>query len=258
MGMSATMAQEKQIELSLHLGGSKPVGMNLLNGQFGFGSDVGIKFKYNIPYVDGLGIIATADFFWNGPSKKQKLYKESFINYVLNYIAESNYSYSDDLDDTHTIYNTYNKTEGVEADVILSNYINIPLMFGVNYEFEINDNFSLFGELGGGINIAKITKYEEYNKYHSIHQDSSCPEYDYERYETTIKGRKYDIQTNITCQVGGGIKFKDKFSLGIHYHILGNIELKGEKYSNDEYRSEPYNFGNFKTSILIIRLGYHF
>lgn len=250
MGMSATMAQGKQTELSLHLGGSKPVGMNLFSSQSGFGIDVGVKFKYNIPSIEGLGIIATADFFWNGPSKNQKLYKESFINYVLNYVSVS--EYCDDLG-----YNDYYKTEGVEADVILSNYINIPIMLGVNYEFEINDNFALFGELGAGINITKITKYEEYYKYHKIRQ-CDYSEYNYDRYETSIRGRNCDIQTSFAYQVGGGIKFADKFTVGIHYYIFGDIELKGEKYSDDEYRSEPYNFGNLKPSMLIIRLGYHF
>lgn len=94
LGVGAIMAQDaqatsennKKLELSVYLGGSTPLGSfgkspilpaeDMLrkvayNGDITYGNadwvgvNVGMKAKYNIPEVKGLGIMATADMFFN-------------------------------------------------------------------------------------------------------------------------------------------------------------------------------------------------
>ena len=79
-----------QTDFSIHLGMLFPQGdfaeSRIDNGQVawgdktnrggaGLGFDAGMKFRFNIPSVKGLGIIASADFFLNMPNDDVKDWK---------------------------------------------------------------------------------------------------------------------------------------------------------------------------------------
>lgn len=140
-------------------------------------------------------------------------------------------------------------------------------MAGLNYEYSLNNGISLWGEGAVGVNIAKVTKLEMYQEGHYSHYEydynsgSSSSEYDYEE----RWGMKYDIQTGLAFQFGVGVKFADKFSIGLHYYALGKVKLEGEAYEEwydsddgEEFYDEPFKLKSVSPSIFAIRLGFHF
>lgn len=282
--MSAAMAQDaqptsadnKKIEFSLHLGGAVPLGdfgdsrirdeepfvawstKESDKGGAGFGANVGMKLKFNIPSVKGLGIIATADLFWNGATADLKDLKEDLLDEMLEGSEDSYYG---------DYYSYSYEDEVYDAKVKLPNYLNIPIMAGLNYEYSLNNGISLWGEGAVGVNIAKVTKLEVYQEGHyyryeyDSYSGSSEIEYDYEE----RWGMKYDIQTGLAFQFGVGVKFADKFSIGLHYYALGKVKLEGEAYEEwydsdegEEFYEESFKLKSVSPSIFAIRLGFHF
>ncbi|MBR5832399.1 MAG: outer membrane beta-barrel protein [Bacteroidales bacterium] len=249
--MSAAMAQDaqptsadnKKIEFSLHLGGAFPMsdfGDSRANRGLvawldktekagaGTGFDAGMKFKFNIPSINGLGVILTADFFYNGPNNDVKDWRDDLIDA---------YIYDDGLDD-------------VEID--LPKYINVPIMLGVNYDYVINEKISVWGEAGIGANIRKITMLDQYLAVGD---------------EELIMKQKYDIATTFAFQIGAGVKLMDKVSLGFHYYALGSGKVKGmasEEYIENhaggeyEYYDGDFTLRYVNPTMFVIRLGYHF
>ncbi|MBR3938677.1 MAG: hypothetical protein IKJ67_01705 [Bacteroidales bacterium] len=249
--MSAAMAQgeqnanasSKKTEFSIHLGGAVPMsdfGDSRANRGLvawsdktekagaGTGFDAGMKLKFNIPSINGLGVILTADFFYNGPNNDVK----DWINDLID-----TYIYDDGFDD---------------AEITAPKYINVPIMLGVNYDYAINEKISVWGEAGIGANIRKITMLEQYLAAGETE---------------VISKQKYDIATTFAFQIGAGVKLMDKVSLGLHYYALGSGKVKGmaseeyiENYAGGEYE---YYDGDFtlryvNPTMFVIRLGYHF
>ena len=100
-----------------------------------------------------------------------------------------------------------------------------------------------------------------YSYEYSSYSGSSSSEYDYEE----RWGMKYDIQTGLAFQFGVGVKFADKFSIGLHYYALGKVKLEGEAYEEwydsddgEEFYDEPFKLKSVSPSIFAIRLGFHF
>lgn len=105
-------------------------------------------------------------------------YCDAVVNDDLHYITEeSEYG------------SGYYKYECIEAEITLPKFLNIPIMIGANYEFGINNDITMFGEFGLGLNIAKVTKYEDYNKYHEIVRDYEYPSDNFEGYNTSKLGK---------------------------------------------------------------------
>ena len=293
LGTGAVMAQDaqttsadnKKVEFSLHLGGVVPLGdfgdvrmsgdgddIEDINaawfdkksdkGGAGFGANIGMKLKFNIPAVKGLGIIATADLFWNGIHSDLKDLKEDLLDEMLEgYEYEDSYYIGDDY------YSYSSKREVYDAKVKIPNYLNIPIMAGVNYEYNLGNSVSLWGEGAVGLNIAKVTKLELYEEGHyyryeyDYYSGSSETEYDYEE----RVGMKYDLQTTMAFQIGAGVKFGDKFSIGLHYYALGKVKLEGEYYEEyydtedgEDFDSEDFRLKSVSPSMFVIRLGFHF
>ena len=256
-----TGAEDKKADFSLHFGGAVPLGdfgdSRIRGGKLfvawatgesdkggaGFGVNAGVKLKFDIPSVKGLSIIATADLFWNGANADLKDWREDLIEETLD-----------------------NEEEIYELEIRMPNYLNIPIMVGLNYEYNLNNEISVWGEGALGLNIAKITNYKFYAEGSDYYYNGSSEiDYYYEERGTT----QYDIQTSMAFQVGIGVKFADKFSIGLHYYALGKIKLKGEyyeerytddtEYGADEFEdSYKFRFKSINPSIFAIRLGYHF
>ena len=258
LGVGAIMAQDaqatsennKKLELSVYLGGSTPLGSfgkspiivfdvsaeDMLrkvayNGDITYGNadwvgvNVGMKAKYNIPGVKGLGIMATADMFFNTTFGFK--------------IKEDNSSY------------------GVIDEELYSVCINIPIMFGANYDYAINDKISIWGEAAVGANLRIITT-----------SGTTMRVEDVDNMELTFK-QNYDNCFTLGFQTGVGVKLNKKYSIGLHYYNLGNKAVT-EKYtetidftnaSGHHYVNiidEPHTKPPLKTTMLLIRFGYHF
>ena len=103
----------------------------------GLGFDAGLKFRFNVPSVKGLGFITTADFFLNMPNDDVKDWKEDYISEMEEYSGVDEFS------------------------IAIPHYINIPIMVGLNYEYEIKDNIKFWGEGALGLNIGALTNYKQ-------------------------------------------------------------------------------------------------
>ena len=239
--MGATMAQEaepatagnKKLEFSVHLGGSIPMGgfetcdeelppfMVLGHNNYAqanMGLNLGGKIKYNISPNNRFGFMATIDLFYN-----------------------SAFSYAKDYKDVEDI----------------PSYINIPLMLGINYDYNITTDLSIWGEAGVGANLRIITPWTGKDSTGSI-------DYDYLDSEELVYEYKYDNAITLAAQVGLGAKLMDKFSLGIHYYYLGYDVVHGTvNYETNHTGEIEVNKSVFKgiivnTSMLVVRMGYHF
>ena len=237
--MGAAMAQEaepatasnKKVEFSVHLGGSMPMGgfetyeeelppfMVLGHNNYAqanIGANLGAKMKYNISPNNRFGLMATIDLFYN-----------SAFSYVKDY---------KDIED-------------------IPSYINIPLMLGINYDYNINTDLSIWGEVGVGGNLRTITPWTGRGSSGNMgYLDSEGLAYEY----------KYDNAITLAAQVGIGAKLMDKFSLGIHYYYLGYDVLHGTiNYETNhtgeiEVKKTAFKGIVVNTSMLVVRLGYHF
>ena len=254
LGVGAIMAQDtqttntdsKKVEYSIHLGASTPLGSFRPHNDFHFGyldaklswndditygdadfvgANIGVKAKYNISGLKGLGIIATADVLFN-----------TAADFYIKEVVES---------DAHL------------TEYFYSAYINIPVMVGANYNYAINDKVSIWGEAAIGANLRIITSdIFDYKRSNGI---------DIKDY-TEIN---YDNCFTLGFQAGLGIMLKNKYSIGLHYYNLGNKAVT-EKYteiidftnaSGHHYVNiinEPRTKPPLKTTMLLIRFGYHF
>ena len=255
--VSTAMAQDvqtkntdtKKVEYSIYLGASTPLGSfrrapshefpvelfhtklswndDITYGGADFvGANIGVKAKYNISGLKGLGIIATADVLFN-----------TAADFYIKEVDED----EDDL--TEYFYSTY---------------INIPVMVGANYNYAINDKVSIWGEAAIGANLRIIT-----SDIFDYKRSNGMDIIDY----TEIN---YDNCFTLGFQAGLGIMLKNKYSIGLHYYNLGNKAVT-EKYTKiTDYTSvignyyyvniidEPHTKPPLKTTMLLIRFGYHF
>ena len=257
LAVSTAMAQDtqttntdtKKVEYSIYFGASTPLGSfgqapspelypaeffhtklswndDITYGDADFvGANIGVKAKYNISGLKGLGIIATADVLFN----------------------------TDGDFDIKEVYEGRN----ILNEYLYSTYINIPVMVGANYNYAINDKVSIWGEAAIGANLRIITSYISDEKrvdgsYHLYHIETD-----------------YDNCFTLGFQAGLGVKLKNKYSIGVHYYNLGNKAVT-EKYtetidftnaSGHHYVNiinEPRTKPPLKTTMLLIRFGYHF
>lgn len=229
---------------SIHAGGGFPMGdfaegdekswalfdWNKLNSDAGAatGFNFGIKSQFAIPSVTGLNFLASLDFMYNGLN--------SDIKDVFDEIEDEleNFEYT------------------------LPKYLNIPIMLGLNYSYGLNDQVDLFGEFAAGINIRKITDLS----YEGTFTDYYYDEWGYlYPYEYDIEGTyRYDIKTSFAFQLGAGVLFADRFSIGLHYYALGKAKVQGNiKYEeDDETEKEKFKYKDVNPSMLVLRLGLHF
>lgn len=217
-----------QTHFSIHLGAGLPMGdfgaykdskIALYNasgkqGGAATGFDFGLKAKFDIPSINGLGVIVSGDFFFNGP----------------------NADFKDAIEDEENEEN---------IEMTAPKYINIPLMVGANYTYNVSDKIGLFGEAAVGLNFRKITNATE--------EDDTMEEI-----------TKFDLATNLGFQIGAGVIFNEKFSIGINYYALGTSKVKGEKETDSPYSlfsnnsDNKFRAGKLSTNIMSVRIGFHF
>lgn len=238
---------EAQTKFSIHIGGSLPFGKyadyslspsstpdgsdiiawNVKTDKAGasMGLNLGAKLRFNIPSIKGLGIITTADFFFNPSNKK---IQDSFEDYLVVLCAQNS-------------ANNYNFST--------PKYFNIPILLGLNYEQSLGAKVKVYGEGSAGINIGMISSLEM-NFYK---QDF-----------TFVSDFEYENQYSFAFQVGAGVLLSNQLSLGVHYYNLGSQRVKGLfKYTatwNGGGESERTNFvfDRINPNMITLRLGYHF
>ena len=142
-GMNCATAQTK---FSLHAGLASPLGsfadsraeneqMAWINrtdrAGAGMGFNLGMKMHFPIQSIKGLSVVATADFFYNGPNSDVKDFRDDMVDDML--------TYRDDY------------------TLTLPKYINVPIMVGANYKYGVSKTAQLWGEGTLGLNIGKIT-----------------------------------------------------------------------------------------------------
>lgn len=247
-----TGATFAQFQFSVHLGGSLPTGdfgktqisnediysSVLFNdygeqGNAGPGFNLGVKGKGSLP-VEGLGLIATVDGFYNSLNKDMYKFRERNLNSV--------YDGGDYRD--------------VAMEIKLPRYINIPVMLGLNYQMDFSDAFGIWVEVAAGLNVRIIT-------------DFGTENFEWEGDLWYHIKNEVDYKTSVcfAYQMGLGAMFANRISLGIHYYNLGNKSLTRteSQTSIDDYGGEslfifPTNDGyqKLKSSMFVLRLGYHF
>lgn len=242
-----TNCVKAQTDFSIHLGGALPLGSyaesqdtpnSLQNGDYviawntktnkagaALGLNLGAKLRFNLPAIKGLGIIATTDLFFNPSNKEARDFSEDYMMVTMENIGIRKY------------------------DISIPKYINIPIMLGLNYEYNIKDNVKIWGEGGVGLNIGIITDFT-----------MEASEYDW-RYLFEIN---YDNQYTLGFQLGAGVLLSEQLSIGLHYYNLGSQRIEGiMKYTSTsdygaEGNRETFALDRINPNMLTLRLGYHF
>lgn len=109
---------------------------NTKKGGAGKGITAGMQYKIGINSVKGLGVVLSADVFFNSVNTDVRDYFE------------------EEIDEEES--STY------KLDYTLPKYIHIPAMIGLNYTYDLNESIALFGEGALGANVRMLTKFEIY------------------------------------------------------------------------------------------------
>ena len=246
--MLASISAFAQAQFSVYAGGAFPMGnfkagelkdkypekWALVNekgnqGYAGIGFNIGADVLIPISAVDGLGITIGADYFYNGYNSELKDFISDFEDQL------------DKEDDSYTLKKP--------------RIMNIPVMGGVRYLYDVNDGFGLFAEAGVGLNLRMITKYKLEEEYENIYGYTIEKEYE----------QKYDSSIDFSFKIGAGIMLADHLSIGLDYYSLGSSKVKAKwtnKYTYEDGSSDETD-GKFKSkelscSELVLRIGYHF
>lgn len=191
-------------------------------GGAGFGFNVGVKFNIATG-VNGLRALISVDGIYNGLNSDLR---DAFEDAIEE--GEDNYK------------DFYLKTP---------KYINIPLMAGVNYTYNINNKFGLFAEAGLGPDLHIVTKYESYY------------ENDYRKVTYT---REYEPKVTLAYQFGAGIELSKRVTIGVNFYNLGSAKVKYEwknkvKYTNGNSPVSDDDKDSLKRitpTILMLRVGF--
>lgn len=181
-GISASYAQfltpESGASFSLKLLGAMPSGdfgnnstliaPTLINsssaGNAEMGAGIGFKVEYQFKF--GLGVFIGADAMWNQLNQ-----------------------------DARTKYDAIKKTK--------PNFINFPIMVGVDYQCYFGHVFGLYAEGALGANLLYVTP---------------------EGWSDNMT--EFRLSTAFAWEAGGGILLGKHVSLGVHYYMLGQHKLE--------------------------------
>lgn len=216
-----------------------------INGKDGFadyGFNVGFDVTFTLP-VDGLGVFGGIDFFFN-----------------------SNQSALDDCLADYSRYDISHSSVISDVKYTTPYFMNIPILFGVNYVHNFNRIVGVWGEAGIGPNFRLISGYEmkrEFNTPVNILFPNG-------EIVTTIeetKGIEYKSAVTLGFKIGAGVMLWNRMSIGLDFYSLGSAiiegtgiyELGGEDYANWYYADKNFKGNNaISASELVVRVGYHF
>ncbi|MBR4837545.1 MAG: outer membrane beta-barrel protein [Bacteroidales bacterium] len=193
------------------------------------GVNAGFDVTVCLP-VEGLGVFGGIDFFYNSNSSYVKDAMENYAQEVV-------------------------KTPGIsELNYVLPNFMNIPILFGVNYQHDFNHIVGLYCEAGVGPNFRLISDHESTLKYTGSNPDMKVT-------------YSYDAATTLGFKVGAGVMMWNRMSIVADFYSLGSAKINGtEKIENMPTLTGGYTdvTNNFKgenaisASEFVVRVGYHF
>ena len=196
----------------------------------GIGFNVGFKWYFNVG-VEGLGVMLSLDGFYNGPNSDLKAaYRD----------AESSFN--------GHLYN------GSFKYASKPQFINAPIMLGLNYIYHFNPNFGIYAEAGAGGNFRFITGMETVGKSTLLNVETQ-----------TTTTQKYDMGFSFAYQVGVGIEVAKNLVIGCSFYDLGKAPVKGEqtirtKTQNlDPTTATKYQeLGKAHPMMILARIGFSF
>lgn len=111
--------------------------------------------------------------------------------------------------------------EQEKPDVVsIPKYLSFPISGGINYRYNVNDKFALYGEGGIAAGILKITNYLE----------------DVDDLEWK---RTFDVTINPGYKIGVGIILNNKIEIGLTHFNLGKYSVDNEvNYDHDVIRRD--------------------
>ena len=248
MFLSVIAFAQKPVKFGVYLGGAAPLGnmgesstidktslFPLKNYVFaneeatqGFaGAGVGLGFDVTIALpVEGLGVFGGLDFIYNSTNSDLVKYLDDQKKEIEKMPGVSSYEYN------------------------IPNFMNIPLLFGVNYQHNFNNIIGIFGEAGVGPNFRLISGEETKTEY------SSQPD--------ATTHWKYDSNVTLGFKIGAGVMMWDKMSIVLDFYSLGSAKIKGTltaKSGDDDVTPANNKFETknaISASELVLRVGYHF
>ena len=192
-------------------------------GYASFGVNLGFDVTVNLP-VEGLGVFGGVDFFYNTNSSN---ITDAYADWGKLWVA----------------------TSPINADYnfVAPNFMNIPILFGVNYQYNFNHIVGIFGEAGVGPNFRMISDGEETFKYYGFDDEKIT--------------YSYDSATTLGFKIGAGVMMWDKMSIVLDYYSLGSAKIKGTakgEYGNTSVSNTFTGKNDISASELVVRVGYHF
>lgn len=224
---------------SLHIGGTMPMGSfaQSSNAFLDYGSGkaaaangfaIGAKAQYSfpIPIVRRLKAMLTVDLLYNGMQNEAKNNLEGYGN-----------------------MNGYFETSA-------PSYYNIPIMAGVNLSPLVLGPIKLYGEIGMGVNFRMVSDMQRVFEVKA--SDGST-----RQFAGTVS---FDNAATFAFQLGIGLCFLNRVSVGLSYYNLGRTELKGsftsfegaeEMIGSIANEYQEFSNGKIGTDMFVVRVGLH-
>ena len=251
IGGKATLPFDKA---GIHLGNNDAMPLNNL-GKVGKVLSL-VRFNF----------IATLDFFYNGVhSVAEDNLFPALISHYTKYLSNVNMR-PDDNEITLEFSPAYQMF-----------YINIPLMVGVNGVYDLNDDWSFWGETAIGVDVRKISDIKNFKYEARLNDLTLAGDNHVQTFSTTEGSLHFNLRAAFACQVGVGATWQKRYSIGLHYYFLGRSKVTGSydyvfsdpnEYGNYpidlEYKKEQQYSGGFEIgeklsqNMLVLRLGYNF
>ncbi|MBR1513636.1 MAG: hypothetical protein IJ622_05015 [Bacteroidales bacterium] len=132
-------------------------------------------------------------------------------------------------------------------------YLNVPLMVGANYTYDINQKLGIYGEAGLGANFRYITKLEMDGK----------ETYQGETYKVNVSV-EYDPTFTFAYQLGAGIEINKSMTVGVDFYNLGAGKVSGKMKEKESYNgssetdSEKFKYKRVTPTMVMLRVGFKF
>jgi len=211
-------------------------------GYAGIGFNVGFDVTVALP-VEGLGVFGGIDFFFNT--------NNSALNDALDEYAKNEVKVLDYVS---------------EVKYTKPHFINIPILFGLNYLHNFNNIVGIWGEAGVGPNFRLISRYEKTTDYNRA-MDVMLPDGEIVTCIEKRTGATYKSAVTLGFKLGAGVMLWDRMSIGLDYYYLGSAkieataiyELGGTDYADKVYTSKTVKGDNaISAGEFAVRVGYHF
>lgn len=196
----------------------------------GIGFNVGFKWYFNVG-VEGLGVMLSLDGIYNGPNPDLKAAYRDLENSYNGHIYNGSFKYN-------------SKPQ----------FINAPLMLGLNYIYHFNPNFGIYVEAGAGGNFRFISSMETVGKSTLLNVETQ-----------TTTTQKYDMGFGFAYQAGIGFEVAKNLVIGCSFYDLGKATVKGEQTTRiktqnlDPTTSTKYQeLGKAHPMMIMARIGFSF